>query len=406
MAALGVVGPETAGPLSHDRSWTDDVVQDSSPPGRIDLGPGYLEPALLPVDLLQGAYARALAEFGSAALAYGANNGATELRAALAARAAAADGSPCEPGQVLVTAGTTQALYLISTALAAPGDVVFVDQHSYDLGRRIFADCGLLVRAVAADEEGMDPAALDEAIAAERGRGNGIGFVCLNPTFHNPTGLLVPERRRRELVAVAGRREVLLVEDDAYAELALDEVRTPASCAALSGYRGVIRLGSFAKTIGPGLRLGWLVADRRTAERLADRGVFVSGGSLNHTTSLAVTVLLRDGDYDRHLSWLRAQLAARRDALAGALRAEGAGAPEFHLPAGGFFLWIRPTGATTEAELLAAADRAGVRVAAGSRFGEHSRPAVRLAYSLNSPVRLAAAGARLAAAWPPDTAPA
>ena len=134
-----------AGPLSHRRRWVEGVVQAVSPPGVLDLGPGYLDPDLLPVDLLREAYGEALAEFGSAALSYGADQGALVLREALAARAAAADGSACGPEQVLVTAGTSHALHLLTTGLAVAGQVVFVERTSYDFARRIFTDHGLKI---------------------------------------------------------------------------------------------------------------------------------------------------------------------------------------------------------------------------------------------------------------------
>lgn len=392
-----------AGPLSHSCQWTGDVVQGGDSVHPWNLGPGYLQQELLPVDLLREAYWVALADYGSAALGYGADNGAREVRESLAARAEADDGVPCGADQVVLTAGTTQALYLICTALAGPGSVVLVDETSYDIGTRLFEECGLLVRPVASDAAGMDPAALEATIRAVRSEGRRAGFVYLNPTFHNPTGVVLPGPRRLELAEAARRAGVLLVEDDAYRELGFDEPELPASVAALADYQGALRLGSFSKTLGPGLRLGWLITNAELAGRLHSLGVFASGGCLNHTTSLAVGTLLADS-YDRQLRWLRGELRRRRDALAGVLREQLPAGVSFDLPAGGFFLWLRV--ATDVADdvaddvLVTAAAEAGVEVAAGSRFGSR-RPAIRLAYSFNCPERLAEAGHRLAAAWSP-----
>jgi enduracididine biosynthesis enzyme MppQ len=389
---------QTAGPLSHDRHWHPAVVQAVSAPGTVDLGPGYLEPALLPVDLLRDAYAAALAEFGSAALSYGNNAGARVLRELIAARVADRHGGECGADQVLVTAGTSQALQLLSTTMAAPGEVVLLDRSAYDFGQRIFTDHGLRLRTVPGDPDGMHPQALDEALAAERRAGRRTAFLYLNPTFHNPTGILVSSRRRRELIEVAARHDVLIVEDDAYGELGLDGP-PPSPLAVLAGHRRVVRLGSFAKTLGPGLRLGWLQADAAVVTMLAARGLLLSGGSLNHVTSLAVAVLIRDGRYDRHLDWLRGQLRSRRDRLTGALRETLGDHITFDDPAGGFFLWLRLPDTVREEEALTAAAAARVVVAAGSRFGSAGRPAVRLTYSFNSPDRLALAANRLASAW-------
>ena len=390
-------GPDGEGAdiLSHRRHWSPGVVQRVSPAGRIDLVPGYLEPGLLPVGLVRDAYARALAEFGSAALSYGNNQGAHVLRSQLARRASG-DGSGCGPEHILVTAGTSHALYLLATSFGNQGDVVLVDQFSYDLGRRILTDSGLRTRAVAADHAGMDPRALHDTLAAARGR---VAFLLLNPTFHNPTGTVVPLDRRRELLAVAERHGVLVVEDDAYAEVDLDGLGTTRSMADLSGYRGVIRLGTFSKTLAPGLRLGWLLADPAMVERFTRHGLFDSGGSANHVASLAVASMLRSGDYDRHLARLLNELRARRDALAGGLRAGLGGRVEFDVPQGGYFLWLRFPDRSDDAGLLAAAQAAGVEVAAGSRFGDSSQGSVRLAYTFNSPGRLAHAARLLAGSW-------
>ncbi|HEX6342489.1 aminotransferase class I/II-fold pyridoxal phosphate-dependent enzyme [Umezawaea sp.] len=389
---------ERAGPSSHEWFWHADVVQAVSPPGVLDLGPGYLEPGLLPVDLLRDGYARGLAEYGAAALAYGNNAGALPLREVLAERVSAADGVPCGPDRVLVTAGTSYALHLIATTEAVAGRAVFVDETSYDFGRRIFTDHGLRTCEVPSDSLGMDPQALRDAIRRELAAGREPGFTYLTPTFHNPTGRLVGTDRRRELLAVAAEFGVLVVEDDAYAELDLDGGPLPPSMGGLAGYRGVIRLGTFSKTIGPGLRLGWLVADPAVVDRFASRGLLVSGGSANHVTSLAVEGLIRGGEYDRHLTWLRTALRARRDALVTAVRTHLGDRVEFEPPRGGFFAWLAFPG-DAEPALLAAAGRADVRVAAGSRFGSAPN-AVRLAYSLNPPSSITTAVSRFAAALP------
>ncbi|MFE7575962.1 aminotransferase class I/II-fold pyridoxal phosphate-dependent enzyme [Streptomyces sp. NPDC057521] len=370
------------------------MVQAVSAPGVIDLGPGYLEPSLLPVDEVLTLYAEALTEFGPAALTYGANAGAEPLRALLAAR------NGCTAEETMVTAGTSQALALLCTVLGRPGRSVVVERTSYDLGRRIMTDHGLRLREADGDGEGMRPQALDRALSH-----SDVAFVYLTPTFHNPTGTVAGESRRRKLLAVAARRGVPIVEDDAYTELSLDGTAPPPSLAVLARRRGVIRLGSFAKTLGPGLRLGWLEAEPDLIKRLTGRGQLVSGGALNHLTSLAVTMLMGDFRYDRRLARLREQLRVRRDALVSALQAVMDDSVTVNRPSGGFFVWLTFDPQRSEASLLAAASRAGVAVAPGSRFGSEAGTHLRLAYSFNSPDRLAAAAARLAAAWRNEETP-
>ncbi|MFF5211993.1 aminotransferase class I/II-fold pyridoxal phosphate-dependent enzyme [Streptosporangium sp. NPDC000396] len=386
---------EVAGPRSHRRQWLPGIVQAVAPDGITDLGPGYLDPDLLPVDLLGDAYAEALSRYGSAALSYGENQGVAPLREALAERATATGGQPCGPENVLVTAGTSHALHLLATMLAEPGDVVLCEPTGYDFGKQIFTDRGLTLSPVAVDGSGPDPQALADAARAHRAGGRRVAFVYLIPTFHNPTGLLVGEARRREILAVARDHDLLIVEDDAYGELWLDPVEMPPALAGLAGYRGVVRLCTFAKTLGPGLRLGSMLAGPELIARIAGSGVLSSGGGLNHLASLAVTALMEGGGYDARLRWLRKRLVARRDALVAGL---GPGR-DLQVPHGGFFLWLRGAPGTTEEDMVAAAGRAGVQVAGGSRFGLPDRPSVRLSYSFNSPEDLALAGRRLARAW-------
>jgi 2-aminoadipate transaminase len=378
------------------RWWIPGVVQCPDPVGVVNLGPGYLDPALLPTEALRAAYASALTEYGPASLAYGENQGPLPLRTALADRIALADGVLCSPDQLVITAGTSSMLDLL--ARAAPDHAaVFVEDLSYDLGVEIFRARGLTIRRVATDEHGMAPDALAQAVEHELAGGGRIAFVYLVPTFHNPTGRVVPPGRRSALIDVARRYDVTVVEDDAYADVFLEPDGVPRSLAGSAGYAGVVRLGSFSKSLAPGLRLGWLAADARTATAWADSAMFVSGGGVNHLAAMAVTTLLESGGYERHVGWLRDQLRQRRDALVDTLRGE----LDFPIPrpAGGFFVWLRPPDRYAEAALVAAAERAGVPVAAGSRFGRPQGPAVRMAFSFHPPDRLADAATRLAGSW-------
>jgi 2-aminoadipate transaminase len=376
------------------RWWIPGVVQYPDPAGVVNLGPGYLDPTLLPADLLRDAYVSALTEYGPAALAYGENQGPLPLRAALANRIALADTVPCSPDQLVITAGTSSMLDLIARS-APHGAAVFVEELSYDLGVEIFRARGLPIRRVPTDEHGMTPDALAHAIDHEITGGGRVAFVYLVPTFHNPTGRVVPADRRLALVAVAQRYDVTLIEDDAYADVFFEPDVVPRSLAGSANYAGVVRLGSFSKSLAPGVRLGWLAADVATASAWADSAMFVSGGGVNHLAAMAVTTLVECGGYEQHVVRLRDQLRQRRDALVDTLRGElDVPVPR---PAGGFFVWLRLPNRYTESELVAAAERDGVPVAAGSRFGQTRGPAIRLAFSFHPPDRLADAAARLAA---------
>lgn len=380
-------------------AWRRGVVQDVVPPGMLDLGPGYLGPDLLPVDLLRAATGGAFTKYGAAALSYGHNPGADPLRQTIAARSTIAERVNCPVDGVLITAGTSMGLHLLSTVLATPGDVVLLPELSYDFATQIFVDDGLVPIRIAGDPLGLDPAALIDRVGQVRARGQQVAFVYLNPTFTNPTTSTIPVSRRREILAAAAALDVLIVEDDAYVELSLDSTDLPTSMAALAEYCGVIRLGTFAKTLGAGLRLGWIATEPLLAARLAGHGLFASGGSVNHTTSLTVATVLAGSTYDRHLNTLRHRLRLRRDAVLTGLAAGLGDLARVRPPAGGLFVWVELPAYSDGHQALAAATQVGVRVTAGSRFGRVAVPSVRISFSLVAPADLDDAVERLVLAW-------
>src|SRR5262249_54419116 len=146
---------------------------------------------------------------------------------------------------------------------------------------------GVELVTAATDHDGPVPEAVADQVAALRGAGRRVPMLYLVPTFGNPTGRSVPEPRRAELVDLAGRAELTLVEDDTYREL-FYEGSAPPSLWSRAGHEHVVRLGSFAKTVAPGLRLGWVNAAPGFVKRLVRLGYVHSGGGVNHATALAM----------------------------------------------------------------------------------------------------------------------
>lgn len=386
-------GPDLGGPYT-----AADIVQHVAPIGFLDLGPGYLDPELVPTDTIGRAYSAALARYGDTALAYGHNQGALPYRAALARHLTRTDAEPWTPAHLLTTSGTSQALDTLASAFSRPGDVVLTEATTYDLALNIFRDRGLTVSPVTCDADGPDPEAMERAVDLVRASGRRVAFAYLIPTFHNPTARLIPTARRIDLVVAARRQNLLIVEDDAYADLFLDGTEAPPSLTALATWDGVLRLGTFSKTLAPGLRLGWLGGSPALCRRLADRGVAHSGGSPSHLTALAVAELMQDGGYVEHLERLRPRLAHRRDALSALLRERLRHDFTLRPVQGGLFTWVELPPWLLEQEAVARASAAGVLVQPGSRFGSRE-PAIRLAHCAHPPTRLRSAAAGLAGVW-------
>lgn len=375
--------------------WTPGISQFVHRPGILDLGPGYLDPSLLPVDALRDGLDAATSAHGPDVLGYGANAGPLPLRVLLAGVLSRWDGSTYGPEHVVITGGTSQMLDHLTGTLAAPGDVVLAEEPSYNWGCGIFREHGLHVARLAGDETGVDPDAMERRLHEARRASRRVAFVYVIPTFHNPTGRLMSRERRLRLVEVAHAHGVPIVEDNAYRDITFDGAPPP-SLLALAGQRGVVQLSSFSKCLGPGLRLGWLAADAGTVERLEGSHLLTSGGCLNHLVALSVLSLIESGWFERHVAELRRALAARRDALVAGLREHLPAGFRFDVPRGGFFVWVQLPAGVDELALRAAAERRGVSFALGSAFEPPpGAGAVRLCFSLHPPEALRTAAERL-----------
>lgn len=366
--------------------------------GFVEFAFGEPDPALLPVGLVREAAARALGGEGSAALAYGSSAGPAALRAAIAERTAAREGLVLAESDVLVSGGISQAVDQVLTVLAAPGDVVFVECPTYNLALGIIADHPVDVVGVPLDDEGLDVDGLATAVRDARASGRRPRLLYTIPTYHNPAGVSLSAQRRKQLLELARREDLLLIEDDVYRELVY-EGEAPPALRALDPAAPVIRLGSFSKSLAPGLRLGWIDAPAALRERLAAYGTLESGGCVSQFSAHVVAALLAAGAYGPHVAALRHAYASRRDALVAALRDHLPAGCAFTVPAGGFFLWVTLPPGLAASRLLPVAERHRVAFAPGRRFCvDGDDRSLRLAFSLYDEASLAEGARRLGAA--------
>jgi DNA-binding transcriptional MocR family regulator len=308
--------------------------------------------------------------------------GHPELREAIAARYAAR-GVPTEPEQILVTNGGQHGLSLLARDLVRAGDRVLVECPTYPGALEAFRDRGAVLRTL--------PAGLGDLAGAIDVHRPVVAYVV--PTFHNPTGRVLPIHDRPLVVAAATRAGVTLVDDEVLAELGFPGEETPPPLAAWSG--DVITLGSFSKTVWGGLRLGWVRARADTVGRLARmRAVDDLGGNI--PAQLAAIELLP------RLTTILQRTAAERqrshETLHDALRSR---LPEWDVAAvrGGQTLWVRlPYGDGTSYAQTALRHGVAVLPGAGLDAYGHSHSYLRLHF-LHDPTELALAVDRLAQAW-------
>jgi DNA-binding transcriptional MocR family regulator len=376
------------------------LIQFVERPGIIDLGWGHPDPILVPVDPLRAAAARAFDRYGPDALAYGTPAGPGPLIEEIRKRLAETDARVPAGDEVLISGGTSPALDQVATLLTQPGDVVLVEAPTYHLAIRIFRDHPLRLVPVPSDADGLRTDALAAALREVRGAGDRARLLYTVPTHHNPTGRTMAASRRTDLVSLAEQEGIVIVEDDAYRELSYD-APPPPSLWSLSGSPGtVVRLGTFAKSIAPGMRVGFVTADVATISRFAEGGMLDSGGGASHFTGLVVAEYMRSGDYARVVDLLRDALRERRDRMLEALAAEMPPGTTWTEPAGGYFIWIDlPPGLDAEA-LLPLAEARGTSMLPGPTFflgRATGAGSLRLAFSRYDPASLGESVARLAA---------
>lgn len=332
-------------------------------------------------------------------LTYGHVSGPGPLIEWLADHLHGLEGGRSRPSDFFITGGASHALHLVVTALAEPGDVVLVDSPTYHFGLRILRDRHVELRRAPTDERGIDPDRLESLLTSLRAGGRRVPLLYLVPTFGNPTGRCLPDDRRTELVRLAHRSGLTIVEDDTYREIYYEEP-APASLWRLADGGSVVRIGSFSKTVAPGLRLGWVNAEPDVIRLLTGLGYVDSGGGVNHSVALAMARFGASGAYTRHVERVRADYREQRDALVTALRA-AAPALDVPSPTGGWFLWIGLPDGVTARDLLYRGERHGVSFVEGGQFypgGSGGADRLRASFSLLSPSDLREAAARLGAA--------
>lgn len=376
------------------------------PPTQMVLRDGYCEfnfgqpdPDLLPTAELRRAAASALDRFGPDMLAYGAPEGAWPLLAWVQARVLQREGVTLGLDEFVGTAGNSDAIDQVCTLFTRPGDVALVESPTYHLGLKILRDHHLDVRAVPVDADGLRVDALEAALEGLAREGKSARLLYTIPTFHNPTGVSLGMDRRRAVVDLAARHGVLVLEDDVYRELAYDAAAPP-SLFSMAPRGTVMRMGSFAKSLAPGLRLGWLNCSPAQALRFAEGGLRDSGGAPNFTAAMMVASLCGAGDFDTHVARLRSAYRERRDALAAALARHLPDGCAFNMPGGGYFIWVTLPDGMDAGAVLRAAEAHKVTFIPGSRVCADGRGhgCLRLAFSLMKPDQLEEGARRLGAA--------
>jgi 2-aminoadipate transaminase len=346
----------------------------------ISFARGVPAPECLAVDDLADCARAALQRDGHTVLSYGPSPGYAPLREWLA------DRHGVDVSRIFVTNGSLQGFVFLAQRLAA-GRRVLVERPTYDRPLKILRELGADVVALDCDEHGLDPDALEAALA----EGEQPAFLYLIPTFQNPSGRTLDADRRARIVELARAHDLLLFEDDPYGLVRYEGERLP-SLHELSGGEGIYS-SSFSKTIAPGLRVGWFVFPEALAREVeaTATSTYITPVLLGQAT---VHEFVSRGLFEPNLERVAGLLRARRDAMLAALDRELPGV-EATRPEGGYFLWLRLDEGVDSRELLPRAEAAGVTFVQGTDFGGPPNT-LRLAFSFVSPDEISEGVARLA----------
>lgn len=369
-----------------------DLLRFGADPELISFGGGYPDPDLFPRAELREVFDALLAGDPSV-LQYTVSDGLPRLREQVAARMAR-DGVPCSASNVLILQGAQQGLDLAAKLVLDPGDVVVTENPTF-LGALIaFNPYQPAYAAVRTDDDGMDPDDLERVLAANpRAR-----LLYTVPDFQNPTGVTLSLDRRKRLLELANRHDLLVLEDSPYRDLRFAGEPVP-TLKSLDTEGRVVFLGSFSKILAPGMRLGWAVASEDLVARL---GLLKLAADTQSSTlnMAAASAYLDRYDIDAHIATIRAAYRRKRDLMLGVIAERFPPSVAHTTPDGGLFTWLTfPDGFDAAAFLRdEAIPRAKVAFVPGATFFPvvHEPNHARLNYSGVSEERIVTGMTRLA----------
>ena len=297
---------------------------------------------------------------GFDALDYGERNGYGPLRESIT-HILASQGLQTRPEDILITAGSQQALSLVSQLLLNPGDVILVESPTYSGALELFRALGFKVVGIPVDGQGMQVDSLEKLLQQHHPR-----LIYTIPNFHNPTGTCLNSARRRQLLVLADRYNIPILEDDFVGDLRY-EGRTQPALKALDPGGRVIYVSTFSKMLMPGLRVGFLAAEGPIYDYLVDFkrvNELATSTLIQHALEAYVTV----GRYQAHLHRSCQIFRKRRDGMISAIQRYLPMSVHFDIPQGGLFIWLSLANGLTSEELLPLAWEEGMDFAPGSPF--------------------------------------
>jgi|TARA_Y100001934_G_scaffold166552_1_gene198026 2-aminoadipate transaminase len=343
-----------------------------------DFGSGRTDPGSFPTEELAAAAREAVREIGPELCLYPGDMGHQGLREIMAARESEREGVDVSPDHISLMNGSMQAVTLVAEALMqGVGDIVVTEELTYSGTIGAYQNLGVELVGVPLDEHGMRTDALADTLEDLHRKGTPPRFIYTLATYQNPTGSMMPRARRLELLEVARRYDAVVVDDNCYGDVHFEGAKEP-SLYALDDSPNIIYICSLSKILGPGVRVGYVVARPPMLGRLLDRR-FDGGNSL--LASSICAHYFRDRLWD-HIERNNAILKEKRDAVFTGLEQSVGDICTWSRPVGGLFIWVEFPDDVDRDKLMALCAERNIMVARGQGFHIHREdvPAIRLAF--------------------------
>ncbi len=359
------------------RSLIDSPTADDT----ISMAAGMPDPAFYPFEMLQSLLDKQHHPIDPADLGLIATEGYLPLRRSLAAWQTRL-GNPASPDQLLIVSGSQQGLYLVVKSFIEPRDYVIVESPAYLGAIQLLEASGARLLCLPPTGK-IDMEILEDYLVRYRPK-----LFYTMSDFQNPTGRVMPLSERQELIRLAARHRLTLIEDDPYSLLYYGSPPPP-SLKQLDTYGGVIHLGTFSKVLFPGLRTGWVHAEPPVINRLAQEKQYIDLHS-NNMAQILLNTCLEEDIFPSHLMHVRREYKKRRNAMAAALRKYCGSLLDFDLAEGGLYLWGRMSATVSPAELLRRSAALGISFVPGDAFYSHGIASheIRLCFATHDEERL------------------
>lgn len=323
------------------------VTQD---PEIISFAGGLPSPNSFPIKDLEGVAQHVLEHHGKIALQYGTTQGLRELRESIAERSQK-DGVDVDADNIMITSGSQQALDTVGKVFLNPGDTALVGLPSYLGGLNAFRSYEANLTGIPLDKEGMRIDILEEEIKKLLKEETVPKFIYVVPTFQNPAGVVMPEKRRKKLIDIANEYDLVIIEDDPYGKLRFD-IDHIKPIKAFDDEGRVIYMSTFSKILSPGFRLAWVIADDELKRKM-----LICKQALdlctNTFTQFIADEFMRSGSLDLHIMKIREMYKPKRDIMMKAMKEHFPTGYECNKPKGGMFAWVTlPEGIDTEIMFL------------------------------------------------------